>query len=43
MPLAGRTRHMEFGILWPVANGVEPACMVVAAALKSALEQEKKR
>ena len=40
VPLRGRSRHMEFGILWPVASGVEPACTVVAAALKASLEQE---
>jgi LysR family cyn operon transcriptional activator len=43
VPLAGRTRRMDFGILWPAANGVEPACLIVAAALKASLNISKKR
>jgi LysR family transcriptional regulator, cyn operon transcriptional activator len=43
VPLSGRTRHMEFGILWPVSNGVEPACRVVAMALKASLDIDKRR
>jgi hypothetical protein len=34
---------MDFGILWPAANGVEPACLIVAAALKASLNISKKR
>ena len=41
VPIAGRTRRMEFGILWPAAEGVEPACRVVAAALKASLGARK--
>jgi len=43
VPLAGRTRRMDFGILWPAADGVEPACLIVAAALKASLNITKKR
>lgn len=43
IPLAGRTRRMEFGILWPSADGAEPACEVVAAALKASLNLRRKR
>ncbi len=38
VPLAGRTRRMDFGILWPAADGVEPALLIVAAALKASLD-----
>ena len=37
VPIAGNSRRMEFGILWPAANGAEPACAVLATALKASI------
>lgn len=46
--LAGKTREMEFGILWPAANAADPATLAIAAALKESIKangtaQKKKR
>jgi LysR family transcriptional regulator, cyn operon transcriptional activator len=38
IPLAGKTRQMEFGILWPASNNSDPATLAVAAALKASIE-----
>jgi len=38
VPLAGKTRHMEFGILWPAANHADPAPQALAQALKATIE-----
>jgi len=38
IPLAGKTRHMEFGILWPASNNSDPATLAIAAALKAAVK-----
>jgi LysR family cyn operon transcriptional activator len=38
VPLAGKTRHMEFGILWPAANHADPAPLALAQALKATIE-----
>lgn len=40
IPLAGKTRQMEFGILWPGSNQPDPAIAAVAAALKTSIEIE---
>jgi LysR family transcriptional regulator, cyn operon transcriptional activator len=40
IPLAGRTRHMEFGILWPATNTPDPAALEIAAALKALAQGE---
>jgi LysR family cyn operon transcriptional activator len=37
LPLAGRTRPIDFGLLWPAASARSPAALAVAAALKEAL------
>ena len=36
--LAGPTRRMDFGSPRPAADGVEPASLIVAAALKASLD-----
>jgi|ADGO01.1.fsa_nt_gi Transcriptional regulator len=38
IPLAGKTRQMEFGILWPASNNSDPATLAIAAALKDSLK-----
>ncbi len=38
IPLAGKTRHMEFGILWPASNNSDPATLAIATALKASLK-----
>ena len=43
IPLKGKTRHMEFGILWPAANNADPASLAIAAALKATIEPAPKR
>lgn len=40
IPLAGKTRQMEFGILWPGTTQPDPATAAVAAALKASIEIE---
>ncbi len=35
---AGKTREMEFGILWPAANHADPATLAIAAALKASIK-----
>lgn len=40
IPLAGKTRQMEFGILWPGTAQPDPATAAVAAALKASIELE---
>jgi LysR family cyn operon transcriptional activator len=37
IPLAGKTRHIDFGLLWPVASSASPAALAVAASLKAAI------
>ncbi len=37
IPLSGKTRKMEFGLVWPSADEANPAAIAIAAALKSAL------
>lgn len=37
IPLAGKTRQMEFGLLWPSASATSPAALAVANALKTAI------
>jgi DNA-binding transcriptional LysR family regulator len=37
IPLAGRTRQMDFGILWPAASQPDVAALEVAAALKASV------
>jgi LysR family transcriptional regulator, cyn operon transcriptional activator len=41
IPLAGKTRQMEFGILWPGANNPDPATLAVASALKASMGARK--
>jgi len=36
--LAGKTRQMDFGILWPAANNSDPATIAIADALKASLK-----
>jgi len=36
--LAGKTRQMDFGILWPAANNSDPATIAIADALKESLK-----
>jgi LysR family cyn operon transcriptional activator len=43
IPLAGKTRHMEFGILWPAVNRADPASLVLAQALKATIETAPER
>lgn len=38
VPLAGKTREMEFGILWPATNHVDPAARAIVAALKGSIK-----
>ena len=38
IPFAGKTRQMEFGILWPGSNHSDPAILAVAAALKASIQ-----
>ena len=38
IPLAGKTRKMEFGLLWPSVSATSPAALVVATALKAAIK-----
>lgn len=38
IPLAGKTRKMEFGLLWPSASAASPAALAVANALKAAIQ-----
>lgn len=38
IPLSGKTRQMEFGLLWPSGSATSPAALAVAAALKAALK-----
>jgi LysR family cyn operon transcriptional activator len=38
IPIAGKTREMEFGILWPASNHVDPAALAVGAALKASIK-----
>jgi LysR family transcriptional regulator, cyn operon transcriptional activator len=38
IPLKGKTRHMEFGILWPAANNADPASLAIADALRATIE-----
>jgi LysR family cyn operon transcriptional activator len=40
--LAGRTRQMDFGILWPAANSSDPATLAIVAALKGSIELGRK-
>lgn len=37
IPLAGKTRHMEFGILWPASNNSDPATLAIATALRASV------
>jgi len=37
IPLAGKTRRIEFGLLWPSASSASPAARAVAASLKAAI------
>lgn len=41
IPLAGRTRKMDFGLLWPSASSTSPSALAVAAALKAAIKAAK--
>lgn len=36
VPLAGKTRQIDFGLLWPIASSASPAALALAAALKAA-------
>jgi LysR family cyn operon transcriptional activator len=36
--LKGRTRQMEFGILWPASNSSDPATLAITAALKASMK-----
>jgi LysR family cyn operon transcriptional activator len=36
--LTGRTRQMDFGILWPASNSSDPATLAIAAALKASMK-----
>lgn len=38
IPLASKTREMEFGILWPASNHADPATLAVANALKASIK-----
>lgn len=38
VPLAGKTRQIDFGILWASASSVSPAALAVAASLKAAMK-----
>lgn len=38
IPLASKTRKMDFGLLWPSASSTSPTTLAVAAALKAALK-----
>jgi len=38
IPLAGKTRHIEFGLLWPRASSASPAALALAASLKAAIK-----
>ena len=38
IPLTGKTRKMDFGLLWPSASSTSPAALAVAAALKAAIK-----
>jgi LysR family cyn operon transcriptional activator len=40
IPFAGKTRHMEFGLLWAGANHPDPATAAVGAALKASIDLE---
>ena len=39
IPLAGRLRKIEFGLLWSTASAANPASLAMAASLKAALGQ----
>jgi DNA-binding transcriptional LysR family regulator len=41
IPLAGKTRHMEFGILWPAVNRADPASLALGEALKATMDTKK--
>ncbi len=38
IPLAGRTRQIDFGILWASASSASPAALAVAASLKATIK-----
>jgi len=37
VPLAGKNRQIDFGLLWPSASSASPAALALAAALKAAI------
>lgn len=37
IPLAGKARRIDFGLLWPSASSASPAALAVAASLKAAI------
>jgi len=41
VPLAGKTRKMEFGILWPATNTPDPGALEIAAAVRAAVKAER--
>ena len=41
IPLAGKTRRIDFGLLWPSASSASPAALAVAASLKAAIQPKK--
>jgi LysR family transcriptional regulator, cyn operon transcriptional activator len=41
IPLAGKTRKMEFGILWPATSSPDPAALEIAAACKQLAKTER--
>lgn len=38
IPLTGKSRRMDFGLLWPSASSASPAALAVAASLKAAIK-----
>lgn len=42
IPFAGKTRQMDFGILWPASNNSDPATLAIARALKLSIKAAKR-
>ena len=43
IPLAGKTRHIDFGLLWSAASSASPAALAVAASLKAVIAEARSR
>ncbi|HEV8094369.1 MAG TPA: LysR substrate-binding domain-containing protein [Burkholderiales bacterium] len=43
VPLAGKTRHIDFGLLWSSASSASPAALAVAASLKAVITKARSR